>query len=192
MESDPDQEAAFARLLAAKRAGDDAYLQGSLLDDRLRGFAARFLADRGCTTSISEIARLLDASDALTRSAAIRALTRLRATEYLDRFWDSAHLETSSQERLWAIGALQLGGARERDYLVSLLDNADFDVRRAAVFALGNLGDPTALDAVTRALRRQRRRHPFRYYTLDRTAYVDARKRIARVQAGEVHGLHGS
>jgi HEAT repeat protein len=192
MESDSDQDAAFARLLKAKLAGDDAYLRGALLDDRLRNFAARFLADRSCAAAIPDIARLLDASDSLTRSVAIRALTRLGATDYLDRFWESAHLETSSQERLWAVGALQLGGERERDYLVSLLEDADLDVCRAAVFALGKLGDPRALDAVTRALRQHRRRHPFRYYALDRSAYVEARKSLAQTGAAELHGRHGA
>jgi hypothetical protein len=95
--------------------------------------------------------------DAVSPHLTVFLNVRLGATDYLDRFWESAHLETASQERLWAVGALQLGGERERDYLVSLLEDANPDVYRAAVFALEKLGDPRALDAVTRALRRHRR-----------------------------------
>src|SRR5205823_9342222 len=59
------------------------------------------------------------------------------------------------QVRLWSIAALgDLGQPSERPFLEQLLEAPDRVTRRAAVYALGALGDAAALPAVLRARRR--------------------------------------
>lgn len=134
------------RLREASRSGDTDYLREGLQDPQLRWAAAGFLADSLCFDAAPEIASMLHAPDESARGAAIRALGRLGAGDYLNEIWQSARSEESPMVRSRATVALgQLGGERERDYLVALLDDTDFAIRRDAAWALGQLGDRTVI-----------------------------------------------
>jgi HEAT repeat protein len=173
------------RLREASRRGDVASLRAALVDPDMGWAAAGFLADNDCADAAADIARLLDASDEAARRAAIRALGRLGAVQCLDRIWELAHSEPSRKNRERAVVALgQLGGSRERDYLVELLDDGDFAIRSAAVWGLGQLGDPSALEPVERARRSERRRNPMKYVVLARGAYRTTIQSLRSSQQG--------
>jgi HEAT repeat protein len=174
------EEKRFADLTRASKAGDTNALRDALRDPELRWAAAGFLADNSCDEAVPEIARLLDASDDRARRPAIQALGRLGATEHVARISEIARSDGSALNRLWAIDALgRLGGTPEREYLIALLRDPTFDVRRAAVVGLGHLGDPAAAEPVREARRSERRRNPIRYYLLARRAFTETLRAIS-------------
>jgi HEAT repeat protein len=149
-----DDDKRLAQILVAKREGDTTHLRAALTDPLGRTLAARYLADLGCREATDDIARLLDASDPWVRVAAVRALGRLQAGVLVPRFREMAREDSSAAVRLWAIAAVgEAGGRSDREFLEELLSSPEWRTRRAAVYALGVLGDPAAVPALRRARR---------------------------------------
>lgn len=149
-----DDDKRLALIVVAKRGGDTAHLRAALTDPLGRTLAARYLADLGCREATHDIARLLDASDPMTRVASVRALGRLQAHGLASRFREMARDDPSPNVRMWAIAAVgQTGQRSDREFLEEFLDSPDWPTRRAAVYALGVLGDPAAIAALRRARR---------------------------------------
>lgn len=158
------------RILAAKAAGDTAYLVGSLRDPDNRHLSALFLGELDARGSISDIEVLLSANDPLARANAARALGKLRAREAAPRLLDLAQSDPIGFVRGWATGALgEIGDQSAVPALIDLLGDREWRVRVAAAYALGLVGDETSIPAIRRCLRREGLLHRFR-----RRAYREA------------------
>jgi HEAT repeats len=98
----------------AKAERDVPYLMDALRDSDVRTYAARYLADLGVGEAGPAITRLLSASDARARSAAIKALARLQYEEVTATLIELASSDESPVVRSHAVGALGRTGSDER------------------------------------------------------------------------------
>ena len=127
--------------------------------------AATYLADLDVQEASAEIGVLLDAHSEWARGAAIDALGRLRAGSFAPRIVELATTDPFGPNRLRAIAALgRLGYPDALNDILPFLESDTFEVRRAAAYALGELGDPRAEPSLRAAKRRERlwRRGRFR------------------------------
>jgi HEAT repeat protein len=141
--------------VAARRRDTQALTR--LLDEpSVRHLAARHLGRLGYRDAGPKLVELLSDQDRAVRLAAVRALGDLRASSA--RFALQAVAESDRDEgiRNWALVAL--GKTRDpevTEYLVGELQGDEFERRRVAAFALGELGDPRALSPLKVARRRE-------------------------------------
>ena len=140
----------------AAKARDTGALVAMLDEPNIRHLAARHLGKLGHTDAIPKITELLSADDVAVRRAAIRALGDLRASSARDALQELAESDDDLGIRNWALQALgQTRDRRVMRYLVGEVYETEFERRRVAAFALGELGDRRALPELTRARRRE-------------------------------------
>jgi HEAT repeat protein len=162
----PESRAAATRIFTAKIKGDVPHLVFALRDPDHRAIAAEYLADLGARDAIPQIAVLLDAESNWARGAAIDALGRLGGEAYVARLLALARTDPWQHNRARAIvslGRLRYDGAF--DDVIPFLASPDFNVRRCAALALGELGDKRALVPLAEAKRRERLWRRARYRT---------------------------
>jgi HEAT repeat protein len=170
-----DRDEQVRRLFEAKAEGDTSYLIESLLREPELAFApAKWLADMQEAEAIPALTRVLDAANSEARAGAAHALYRLGPPpEAKARLVEMADTDPALVSRMWATTAL--GKFRDSHLvplLVELLDSSSWRLRSAAVTALGETGDQTALEPLRRARRRELR-SPLCYF-LNRAAYRNA------------------
>jgi HEAT repeat protein len=163
---DPDRwDERQAAIVEAGRGGDVADLRAALSDPDHRYLAAKYLGDLGAEDAVHDLVRLLSAHDAVTRSAAARALGQLRAAEARSKLLSMVREDQDSRVRAWAASAVaRIGGEDVLPTLAALLDADDWPLRRAGAYSLGLLGDHTCLPELRAAAARERvwRRRVFR------------------------------
>jgi HEAT repeat protein len=139
-------------LLIAKKNRDDAHLVAALTDPDVRTLAARFLADVGAVGAVPQLLMLLNASDPRTRSAAIKALARLRAVEARPALMSMAISDASPVVRSHAVGALEkVADDGARAVLIQALKDSDSAVGWCAARVLGLVGDATVIEPLRSA-----------------------------------------
>lgn len=139
-------------LLIAKADRNDAHLLDALSDPDVRTIAASFVADVEAEGAVPRLLRLLTAADPRTRSAAIKALAKLRAVEAGPEVMAMAISDASPVVRSHAVGALEkVGDDRARPVLVEALKDSDRAVGWCAARVLGSLGDSTSIEPLRRA-----------------------------------------
>jgi HEAT repeat protein len=156
----------------AKAERDVLYLMDALTDPDVRTYAARYLADLGVGEAGPAITRLLSASDARARSAAIKALARLQYEEVTSGLIELASSDESPVVRSHAVGALGRAGSDERieRTLIDALSDPDPAVGWCAAHRLASTGGTTAIGPLLAAVERA---HPLR-----RRAYRKAVRQI--------------
>jgi len=156
----------------AKAERDIPYLMDALTDPDVRTYAARYLADLGAGEAGPAIARLLGASDARARSAAIKALARLRLEGVTATLIELASSDESPVVRSHAVGALGRTGSDERieRALIDALSDPDPAVGWCAAHRLASIGGQMAIGPLLTAAERA---HPLR-----RRAYRKAVRQI--------------
>jgi HEAT repeat protein len=148
---DPD-----VRLLQAYGERDVDHLISALKDPVLRRMAARYLRRLGAREAIPHLLRMLEANDPVARASAARSLGALGATEGADRLATIATDDRVPAVRTWAMYAVgQLHDFRFTSLLTSALADEDPMIRRSAVSALVQLGNPDAIPALEAAARRE-------------------------------------
>jgi HEAT repeat protein len=149
--------------------GDTDLLIDGLKDPERRRTAAQWLGELGERKAIPALIRMLDAHDPFARIEAARALGVLEATEAVERLTEIATEDEELFVRRWAAEALgRIADPSSVHVLLGLLSAEDWGMRVSAVYALGLIDDPTTLDAVRNARRRDRWRLR---YPLMRPAY---------------------
>ena len=148
------------RLFRAWAEGDAAYLIEALrLDPHGAPLAAKWLANMQRHDAIPTFVQLLDAASPRARASAAQALYKLGPPpEAKSRLVEMAGSDPDPGPRAFALYAL--GKFKDRELVpvvVRVLDAPDMHVRRAAVAALGEIGDKAALEPLRRARRRERR-----------------------------------
>jgi HEAT repeat protein len=140
----------------------------------VRTYAARYLADLGVGEAGPAITRLLSASDARARSAAIKALARLQYEDVTGTLIELASNDESPVVRSHAIGALGRTGSDERieRTLIDALSDPDPAVSWCAAHRLASIGGATAIGPLLAAAERA---HPLR-----RRAYRKAVRQIRK------------
>lgn len=152
-----ESDSAAQEILAAWRTGDTDRLVAGLRDPEHRGVAARLLGREGRTEAIPKIELLLSAADFEARLGAVRALAMLQSVDSFDRILELARSDPHHNVRLWSIAAVgEIGGPGAQEFLVPLLSASDWDTRRAAAFALGKLGDSSAIEPLQAAGKTER------------------------------------
>jgi HEAT repeat protein len=103
-----------------------------------------------------------DSHSEVIRQAAFEGLAELRDTDGIDQVLPWTEYGQPTQARTAAVKALgslaKHDEARRddlRDHLIELLDDPHFRVRRAAMEALGDLGDAEAIAALERSVARE-------------------------------------
>jgi HEAT repeat protein len=149
-----DDSELVAKIMIASREGDTDSLINTLTDPRYRGIAARLLGYAGCEDAIPRIQFLLRANDPKARLGAVRALSALKSLDSFEQIVELARSDPHHNVRLWSIAAIgEIGGPGAADILVPLLGDADWDVRRAAAYALGQLAERATIEPIERAAR---------------------------------------
>jgi HEAT repeat protein len=162
-------------LLRGREASRD-HVVAALRDPATRYAAAGAAADLGATEAIPDLLRLLRASDPHTRVAAAKALGKLQAVEAAQPLREIAGSDEVGRVRSYAAEALaRLADPQSTPLLVELLASSRWRDRMAAAHTLALVGDPTALEAVEAARRRDR--WQWRYLVM-RGAYVNAAKNL--------------
>jgi HEAT repeat protein len=153
-----DHDERTARLFRARGEGDTSYLIESLLrEPEFAPLPAQWLADMECAEAVPALVRVLDAANPEARAHAARALYRLGPPpETKARLIEMANSDPETAASMWATTAL----GRFRDsslvpLLLSQLGSPNWRIRSAAATALGETGDPGALEALRRARRRE-------------------------------------
>jgi HEAT repeat protein len=137
---------------AAAARGDVPYLLAALTDPHHRPLAADALAELGETEAITAILRLLDASDPLTRIAALQALGKLQAKEAAPRIREIAKSDANPTARSWAAAVLaQMHDPDAFEVALPLLRDPTLTVRASAAHTLASIGDPRGLSALRAA-----------------------------------------
>lgn len=140
----------------ARRAGDSKELLRALRDPEFRDYAARSLAHIGDRSAAPAIAVLLDANDWRARVGAVRALGELQASEFIPRLVSLIESDPENVVREWAVAALgQIGDAEVVPVIAQCLGSAEPRMRRAAAFALGEMGGADAANLLRDAMKRE-------------------------------------
>ena len=137
------EDPSLAMKLTEIANGDGAY--------RVRAAALLGLGQRkaeGAMTALESAAKI-DSPDDVIRRAALRAMGALGNDQAAPRLLD--WIEPGKPMRLRTAAIDSLGKVAKKDEaiesrLIALLNDADFDIRFAAVFALGERGDPAAIE----------------------------------------------
>ena len=146
----------LAAIYNARRARDSEELLRALRDPEFRDYAARSLAHIGDRSAAPAIAVLLDAYDWRARVGAVRALGELQAAEFIPRLMSLVESDPESVVREWVVAALgQIGEAEALPVIAQFLTSAEIRMRRAAAFALGELGGADAAKLLRDAMKRE-------------------------------------
>lgn len=148
-----DKNERIHALRLARSRGDASYLREALSDPDTRTFAARYLADIDATEAIPAVTRLLFVADARTRSAAIKALTKLGAEDVLPDLVAIATTDPSPVVRSHAIGAIRRLGNPDDvvPVLLQALQDPDGGVSVCAAEELGWVAGPAAIEPIQAA-----------------------------------------
>jgi len=140
-------------LIDAKLNRDVPYLADALSDPEIRTIAARYLGDIGAEETAPMLMRLLSVSDPGSRSAATKALTKLRATEALPDLVALARTDPSAVVRSHAIGALGRLGEPSAviPVILEALQDTDGGVSACAAEELGSIADFAAIEPIQAA-----------------------------------------
>lgn len=144
-----------SELIKAKRRGDVDYLVAALTDAEIRAMAVKYLGQLGATEAVPQVRRLLAAGDPITRSTAIRALTRLDAREAVADLEDLIESDSSGTVRTHAVSAFRRLGepADTIPVLFRALRDPDGGVSACAAHQLGVIGDHSAIEPLREAQR---------------------------------------
>jgi HEAT repeat protein len=145
-----------------------------LREPELAVLPAKWLADMEEIEAIPALTRVLDAANPDARAHAAAALYRLGPPlGAKPRLVEIAQSDPYTAARMWAATALgRFHDSELVPLLVELLRSSSWRLRSAAATALGETGDPAALEPLRRARRRELR-NPLNWF-LNRTAYSKA------------------
>jgi HEAT repeat protein len=143
----------------ARRRGDVDALVAGLRDPVEGGFAARYLADIHATQASPEVAALLREANPEKRSAALRSLGRLGATQFLPAIERLARTDPIPFVRASAVGAFgELAPPEEvRPLLHRALADDSWEPRITAAYLLGLQGSEEDIPLLAAAKRRDAR-----------------------------------
>jgi hypothetical protein len=172
----PTKSQRGSELIKAKRRGDTEFLRAALVDAEIRAMAVKYLGDIRASEAVPDLLRLLAASDPITRSTTIRALTKIGAEEAVENLERMIANDASGTVRTHAVSGISRLAEPERllPILLRALEDHDGSVSACAAHHIGRLGHEDAIPA----LRKARESHSF----VRGAAYQKAIRRIKRRQ----------
>lgn len=181
MRSESDKGQRLLRIYQAKERGDSDYLVKALTDSELRDAAVRALGDVGDPIAIEPLMPLLDARDPQVRAAAADSLGKLQAKGAVSRLIDIAENDSEVWVAEWAMNSLgAIGDPSAIRPLVELLSDCRRRVRRGAAIVLGRLGDPSVVNEIARARKKD--------YWFARRLYREAEQSLSMSASAPRHG----